>query len=229
MAEKRSWGRRLWGRLETIHTLVWLWDLAVAAWAAWGSRKFIPHRIGPADYWLPIAVFFGSLAVVVTLTQFARAIIGRIRMWRHPPSLTIMPHGGTSATVEITHFGLPTVWEARIRILDAGGQPNPDPRLRQCYLLKDGQCKRALRLEKGEIASIELAAIRWSHPLSTHRITWVSVPNPDDEHDTRIGNDSVIEANFTTNPVIQKLAVRKCFKVSRTGDDVMTCVEVPAK
>lgn len=102
-----------------------------------------------------------------------------------------------------------------------------DPRLRPSYLLKDGNSKRTLQLSEGEIASIELAHIRWSHPLSSHRETWVSVPNPDDEHDTRIGSEAVIEVNFTTKPVVASLSIRKCFKVGRTANDVMTCVEVP--
>lgn len=104
MSDKSPWRKELWHRIESIHTAYWLWELAVAAWLAWGSRRLMPHTIGPADYWLPVAVFLGTVAVLTTLTQFVLWLIRKFRFWRHRPSLAIAAHSGQAATVEITHL-----------------------------------------------------------------------------------------------------------------------------
>jgi len=202
MEEKPHWWRKLWHRIESIHTAYWLWEIALAALAAWKSRQLIPHTIGPTDYWLPIAVFIGTLAILTTLIQIATWSWIKFRRWRYPPSLRVVAQGGKSAAIEIHHSGEPTVWEARTRILKLPKKsPNPDPLLRQCYLRKDGKAARSLLLRDGESASITLGIIRWSHPLSSRPETWMAAVHADNnEHGTRVSSPYVTEVTLDTLP-----------------------------
>jgi hypothetical protein len=82
MEEKTHWWQRLWHRIESVHTAYWLWEIALAALAAWNSRRFMPHTISPTGYWFPITVFFGTLAILTTFVQITtrtyRSAMGRI-------------------------------------------------------------------------------------------------------------------------------------------------------
>jgi hypothetical protein len=230
MEEKRHWRQKLWHRIESIHTAYWLWEIALAALAAWNSRRFMPHTINPTDYWFPVAVFFGTLAVLTTLVQIATWGFSKFRVWRHPPSLRITPHGGKCAAVEIQYSGLPVTWEARLRIAEVAGTrytPKPanlDPLLRQCNFEKDGQSYRTLKFTDGDIASIVLADRRYGNYQ-----TWVAVPNADDEYGTRVDGNTTIELNLSTKPVQKKFSIKRCFMVSRSAGDAMECTEAPCK
>jgi hypothetical protein len=94
------------------------------------------------------------------------------------------------------------------------------------YFEKDGQSYRALKFMDGDIASIVLAEMKYSHYLSSQRETWVAVPNADDEHDTRVDGDTTIELNLNTKPIQKKLSIKRCFRVSRLGNNTMECLEV---
>jgi hypothetical protein len=39
------------------------------------------------------------------------------KRWKNPHSLTVISHGGEFAAIEITHYGEPATWEARMRIV----------------------------------------------------------------------------------------------------------------
>jgi hypothetical protein len=225
METKPHWWQRLWHRIESIHTAYWLWEISFAALAAWNSRHLMPHTIGPADYWLPVAVFFGTLAVLATLLQIATWSFTKIKVWRHPPSLQITPHGGTGASVEIMHSGLATAWEAHIRILKTiDDYPNLKSILQQSYLHKDGRSFRSLPLSDGESANIPLAEISWD--------SWdrggpsVIVSTAEGPSDTRVGGGgAIVEVNLTTVPIIKKYSRKQCFKVERIANR-LDCVRV---
>jgi hypothetical protein len=226
MEEKRHWGQKLWRQIESIHTAYWLWEIALAALAAWNSRRFMPHTISPTDYWLPVTVFFGTLAVLTTFIQIATWSRTKIRLWRHPPSLKIVAHSGKEASVEITHSGLATVWEAHIRILKTlDDYPNPKSILQQSYLHKEGKSFRSLQLSDGEWANITLAEIYWPS-YGSGSGTFVVVPTADSQFDARVGTvGAIIEVNFTTVPAIKKHSRKQCFKAERVANQ-LDCVPV---
>ena len=198
----------------------------------WRSIPNVPAH--QAEYWLAIGgIFFTSLVVAISAPRLFVFGYRQLQRWRHPPTLRITPHGGRSAAVEIHYSGVPTTWEARIRILEVVGNtfnphpPNPNPLLRQSYFEKDGQSHRAMNFVDGDTASIVLAEMKYSHYLSSHRETWVAVPNADDERDTRVSGDTTIELNLNTKPIQKKLSIKRCFRVSRPASDTMECLEVP--
>jgi hypothetical protein len=215
----------------------WLIGLALSSIVTWLSHRKMPSAVAhPAEYWfLAGGVFFGSLVGFLSFAQFIAWLFRQLRTLWHPPRLIITAHGGRNASVELQYFGVPTMWEARIRILEMTGNtfnpnpPNPNPLLRQCYLEKGGESHRAMKLMDGDVVSIVLAEMKYSHYLSSHRETWVAVPNADDERDTRVSGDTTIELNLTTNPIQKKLAIKKCFKVSRSLANAMECLEVLCK
>jgi hypothetical protein len=213
----------------------WLLGLALGAILAWLSQRRMPSAIAhPAAYWfLSGGVFFGSFVAFLLLAQGTAWSIRKVRAMCNPPKLTITAHGGNKAAVEVQHGGVPAVWQARIRILKVSGNTfnpdtsSPNPRLRQCYFEKDGETYRDLRLTDGEVASVVLAEMKYSHYLSSHRETWVAILNADDERDTRVSGDTTVELSFGTKPTQKKLAVKRCFIVKRLASDVMECVDVP--
>jgi len=221
--EKQSWGQKLWHRFESAHTAYWLTELFFAALAAWKSRHLMPSAINPADYWLPIAVFFGVLLIFSAGVQIVKWVI----RWGHPPSLRITAHSGKDATIEIQHSGAPIVWEARMRIIRTPkDEPNPDSVLRQCNLRKDGNAARSLLLKDQESANIVLAIIELGHPLSRSPQGWLAVIHADNEHQgTRVPPCLVVELILETKPRREKYSIRKCFLISRE-ENLVECSEV---
>lgn len=206
----------------------WLVVLALGLIVAWLSQRKMPSAIAhPAEYWLFTgSVLFGSIACFLSFAKLTGWGTGEIRRWCHPHSLRLIACGGQTAAVEVEHSGSPATWEARLRILRiADNHTNPDPILRQCFLRKDGNGYRSLLLKDGESASIILAHIRWSHPLSSGRSTWVEIQNAENDG-VSVDADVVVEVNVTAKPPMGK-AIKRCFQIARAGTNIMQCSDAP--
>jgi hypothetical protein len=230
---KRPWHQRIleltWEAIIK-GVLAIIFPIAVT-WMSQHWRSMPSAPVHPAEYWLAtLGIFFASLAIAISVPRVLFSGYKRLQRWWHPPSLQIVAHGGKRAAVEIQYSGIPTTWEARIRILEVASYgPNPNPLLRQCYFEKDGQSYRAIEFTDGDVASIVLGEMKYSHFLSDQRETWLEIPNADNEHGTRVNGDTTIELNLNTKPIQKKLSIKRCFKVFRSKANAMECLEVPCK
>lgn len=227
---------RTWRYISNLSVLHWLWQVAISGLVTWLSRKW-PMMASPNDFLgsflATITVFCGTLASTISLTRLSVWTVQKIRFSVSPPGLEVTAQSGQRAAVELQHSGQPITWEARMRILAVlNGQAeisNPDPLWRQCHIEKDGRSARSVKLAGGDVANIFLAEARRSHPLSSNREIWLSVPNIDGQHDTRVDGDPLIELNLTTVPRIEQLSIRKCFRVKWSEVYVIECIEVPCR
>jgi hypothetical protein len=228
---REPWYTRAWDIIWR-ETVKYIWPLVLPLLFTWISQRThqMPNAlIHPAEYWLETStIFFGSIFMVVSTGKLVVLGVSRFKRWRHPPSLQIIAHGGSSAAVELQHSGESATWEARMRILKMlDNSPNPNPLLRQCYLRKDSNEFRALLLSDGDTASVRLAYIERSHPMSYQTEIFVEVPNADDPFPTTIGSDAIIEVNLSTKPRIKRFSIKKCFLVGMVSASTMKCSEVP--
>jgi hypothetical protein len=231
---KQTWYRRA-GAFLWQQGLIYFYCLALSFFIPWLVAKWRATPSGafhPTELLATGAILFASLAGGLSLAKAATLGVRRIKRWHNPISLALTAHGGKVAAVEVQYSGIPTTWEARMRILKVAGTVfnqnprNPDPLLRQCFFEKDGIQYRALPLMDGDTASIVLAEIKYSHYLSSSHETWVAVPNADD---ARVSGNTTIELNLSTKPIQKKLSIKRCFKVSRIGNDTMECTEAPCE
>jgi hypothetical protein len=200
----------------------WIVVLFLATLVTWLSQHKMPSTVAhPAEYWLETGtIFLGTLVLGLAITKIILSAAGRIRKWRHPPSLRMTARGGRCAAVEIRHSGVPATWEAHIRILrNLEDHPNRNPLRTLCFLQKGGRSVRSLSLVEGEYATIVLASIRWANNFET----FVVVPNAEDEA-TRVYGGAVIELDLTTDPPNKKYSQRKCFMIARINNH-MECAE----
>ena len=111
----------------------------------------MPSSGQPLEYLgAKIAVFCGAMFIASGATRTVARGLPKLKRWRNPPSLLIVPHSGTNnAAIEVTHSGEPTTWEFRLRIVERlDGLPSPDYLTRLCWLRKDGKIFKSLLLRE---------------------------------------------------------------------------------
>lgn len=164
------------------------------------------------------SIFCVSLAGILSIAKLAVWGIKLLIRWLHPPTLRITAHGGRCAALEIQHSGIVTTWEARMRIL-------PNSLSRRCLFEKDGRPQQSLPFTDGDIATIILAEIKRDHYTNPRREIWTSIPNPDEEFDTRVDSGARVEVNLYTKPRQKRFAITKCFEITNRSD-ILSCTEV---
>jgi hypothetical protein len=205
----------------------WLVGIALGLIVAQVSQFKMPTAVAhPAQYWLSTAIAF--VLPVLAFVALSETIIRsrrRFKRWRHPSFLTVIPGGGKIAAIQLDHHGQPATWKVQIRIAQMlDNSVNPDPLLHSCYLHKDSKSFRELLLKEGETASVTLAEIQRSHPLSsTHKI-WMEVQNADGG--VHVGLGVVLEIGITAEPELKNGRIKKYFRVTWEQTDTLKCIEI---
>jgi hypothetical protein len=189
------------------------WTLLVAS----GVGGFVAWVL-PFD-WKTATPWMWTLTTFAGTWVFARLVISgyrKMRRWRNPATLVVVPNGGTKASLTLKHVGEPTTYFADGRIVETlDGSANPAGALFECELFHKGtQAGAKHKLANDEWASIIVANILHDQSGRTH----LAIRRGSINHQTPVADNGVIvEYTIRAAPPLPTGTKVKRFHVVRHG------------
>jgi len=156
-------------------------------------------------------VFLATFFVTGVTALGIKTATGRWKRWRNPHFLVLTEFSGTSARLNITHYGEPASWEARGRIIKmlTPESANPRPTFARCSFEKDGKFYQSIRLEHEDYDDIPLGR---AIPSGSGSKLLVKTGSSESE----VPDDGVIiELIITSKPPMKERQTRRCYRISR--------------
>lgn len=218
MARQESGFQRFWAAIGAYGNLQTIWQLAVAFGITRWHATVMEGDWNEPHQWLILGTwFFGTWAVLATVTLGLRKSGPIILRLFDPPEITITHAGGLEAVIKMKHSGQPTMYCAEGQIVQMNdNSPNLRPGLFPCVLLSPtGQSYLSLRMNDGEWVRIVLAAIEGADRYDPS--PYLAIRHDPNRHPSVRVPDSGVIVEVTIRPTPQlrsEIQVRR-YRISR--------------